>query len=39
MAFIIISRTGEWDKNDDLYFNQLENLDEETLRINGYQSP
>jgi len=39
VAFIIISRTGEWDKNDDLYFNQLENLDEETLRINGYQSP
>ena len=32
----LISRTNGWDKEDDAFFNQLKNLDSETLKINNY---
>lgn len=32
----LISNIGPWDQEDDEYFNQLKNLNEETLKVNGY---
>lgn len=38
VSFILISRDGAWDEEDDAYFEQLKTLNKETLLINGYSA-